>query len=75
MTESENCAACGDEFGFEPGWDDPPKGEGYIEVTWNPADEPPFVVGVTRRYCSVECLEDDAEEHPFGVENRQRASD
>ena len=41
------CSNCGEPFGYEIGWDDPPKGEGHIEVTWNPADEPSFVVGAS----------------------------
>jgi hypothetical protein len=61
----ESCSHCGSEFGYEPGWDDPPEGEGHIEVTWNPDDEPSFVVSETRKYCSLTCVEADAENHPF----------
>ena len=38
------------------GFDDPTEGNGHIEVTYNPADEPSFVVADTRYYCSVSCL-------------------
>lgn len=57
MTDA--CSNCGDSFGYEIGWDDPPEGDGYIEVTWNPADEPAFTVGETRRFCSLQCLRAD----------------
>jgi hypothetical protein len=62
--ETDQCINCGESFGAEIGWDDLPKGGSYVEVTWNPEDEPSFVVANTRRYCSVECLKDDASELP-----------
>lgn len=62
---------CSTEFGYEIGWDDPPKGEGHITATFNPEDEPSFVVSEERYYCSPQCLLDDAENHPFnGGDNR-----
>jgi hypothetical protein len=66
MDMSDECSNCGTNFGYEIGWDEPPKGDGHIEVTWNPADEPSFVVGETRHYCSAKCLIQDSEAHPFG---------
>lgn len=63
---TDRCSNCDESFGWEIGWDDPPKGKGYIEVTWNPAGEPSFVVGETRRYCSIDCMQEDAGKHPFG---------
>ena len=63
---ADSCSHCDEEFGYEVGWDDPPKGEGHIQVTWNPADKPSFVVGETRKYCSIECLTQDSDSHPFG---------
>jgi hypothetical protein len=57
--QGDTCSNCGEEFGFDIGWDDPPEGDGYIEVTWNPADEPSFVVGETHKFCSFECLNED----------------
>lgn len=62
---SDCCSHCGEGFGYEPGWDDPPKGEGHIEVTFNPADEPSYIVGEMRNYCSVECLLAELDELPF----------
>jgi len=67
MTDS--CYNCGQEFGYDPDWDDPPKGEGYIQVTHNPADEPDFVVAQTQRYCSMSCLQECDEGVPFGGNN------
>lgn len=60
--DGDVCSNCDDPFGYEIGWDDPPKGEEHIEVTFNPADEPSYVVGEIRRYCSVECLKEEADE-------------
>lgn len=65
---SDSCSNCSKDFGYEIGWDDPPKGEGHIEVVFNPEDEPSYVVGETRHYCSINCLEEDTEEIPFGEE-------
>lgn len=55
------CSQCGEKFSYEVGWDDPPEGAGHIKATWNPPDKPSFVVGETRTYCSVECLQADEE--------------
>ena len=35
---SDNCLNCEEPLGYEVGWDDPPKGEGHITVTFNPED-------------------------------------
>ncbi len=53
---------CDTEFDYDAsGFDDPPEGNGHITVTYNPADEPSFVVAATRHYCSVACLQADDE--------------
>lgn len=62
---SDSCNNCGESFDYDIEWDDPPKGEGHIKITWNPRDEPPFVVGETREYCSLNCVHEDADNHPF----------
>lgn len=62
---TDQCSHCGEDFGYEIGWDDPPEGEGHIEVTWNPDDQPSYVVGETRRYCSPACLQEEIDELPF----------
>jgi len=64
-TMSDNCSNCEEPLGYEVGWDDPPKGEGHITVTFNPEDEPAYVVGEERNYCSIPCLVEDAEDLPF----------
>jgi len=59
------CSQCQESLGYEAGWDDPPKGEGHIEVIWNPADKPDFIVSETRTYCSVECVLVERDELPL----------
>jgi len=49
------CNNCGEEFSFDPDWDDPPEGHEHIEVVRNPADEPSFVVEQRDFYCSHDC--------------------
>lgn len=68
MSVTERCGNCEESLGYDADWDDPPKGEGHIEVTWNPADEPSFVVGETRYYCSPECLLSDLDALPYSDE-------
>lgn len=75
MDDGDRCANCDDPFGYEIGWDDPPKGEGHIEVEWNPADEPDFVVGEIRHYCSPDCLIQDLNEIPFDPPNGRNSND
>lgn len=70
--EGDSCSNCGESFGYEIGWDDPPKGKGHIEVLWNPADEPSFVVGETRRYCSIACLKADRDDFPSQLAEEDR---
>ena len=62
---TDKCKTCGGEIGYDTGFDDPPEGEGHIEAVWNPSDEPSYVVGASRLYCSINCLVDDADELPF----------
>ena len=64
----ENCTTCQEPFGYDVTFDDPPEGEGHINVKHNPSDEPDFVVSTTGHYCSVECMLKDADNHPFGDE-------
>jgi len=63
---SDDCSYCGEDFGYDSDWDDIPKGDGHIEARFNPENEPGFVVEETRRYCDVDCLVADSDEHPFG---------
>lgn len=67
--EGDDCSnpECDGTLGYDAGWDDPPKGEGHITATFNPEDEPSFVVSEERTYCSVGCLIEDADNHPFKV--------
>jgi hypothetical protein len=63
---SDTCSCCGESFGYDTNWDDIPEGEGRIEVKFNPADEPSFVVEECRQYCSRECMNNDWDNHQLG---------
>lgn len=64
-------SACGADFGYEIGWDDPDVGTGHIEVKWNPENEPGFVVSETRHYCSVGCVQEYEENIPGQFVNNE----
>jgi len=66
---SNECSNCESEFDYDTGWDDPPKGKGHITATFNPEDEPGFVVSEERHYCDINCLLEDSEDMPFEVPN------
>lgn len=63
----QSCSNCGADFGYDAGWDDPPKvGDGHIGVAFNPTDDP-VVLSETRYYCSISCLQADTDEVPEGL--------
>jgi len=63
----DQCSNCDESLGYEVGWDDPPEGEGHIEVEWNPTGEPSYVVGEIRLYCSVQCLQQETQRLPSAL--------
>lgn len=65
MNECSN-GDCEETFGYDAAMSDPPEGEGHIEAVFNSEDGPSYLVNETRYYCSVACLQADADNHPFG---------